>query len=72
MIPCSRAVTRLILSGIALLPIAPLLTRAAVWSPSFKTATNEIVRVLSSPNDDTCWFITNFDRIYKTSDAGQS
>lgn len=43
---------------------------AAVWTPVFETPGDEIVRVLSSPSENTCWFITNFDRIYKTSNGG--
>lgn len=46
--------------------------RATEWTPVFQTPSSEIVRVLSSPDDETCWFITNFDRLYKTSDGGES
>ena len=28
--------------------------------------------MLSSPDDQVCWFITNFNRLYKTSDGGQA
>lgn len=42
----------------------------AQWTLNYQTLTNEIVEVTSSPDSNTCWFITNFDRLYKTSNGG--
>ena len=44
----------------------------AQWAPVFSTPNNEIITVLSSPRDSTVWFITNFNRLYRTSDAGST
>lgn len=42
----------------------------AQWTLNYQTLTNEIVEVTSSPDSNTCWFITNFDRLYKSSNGG--
>lgn len=42
----------------------------AQWVPIFSTPNNEIIAVFSSPRDSTAWFITNFNRLYRTADAG--
>ena len=42
----------------------------AQWQPVLSTAGNEIVTVFSSPSDSIAWFITNFNRLYRTADAG--
>ncbi len=39
------------------------------WQPVFQTPNNEIVTVFSAPTDSVVWFITNFNRLYRTSDA---
>ncbi|MFN8547408.1 MAG: hypothetical protein U0527_05410 [Candidatus Eisenbacteria bacterium] len=58
----------------ALLALAALGARAgaAEWNLLFHTPTNENITVFSSPSDDVAWFITNFNRLYKTTDAGAS
>jgi len=41
------------------------------WTQVFDAPGNASnVKVLSSPNDSICWFITNYDSLYKTSDGG--
>lgn len=42
----------------------------AQWKLVYQTPTSEIVTVVSSPDDNTLWFITNFDRVYKTTNGG--
>lgn len=42
------------------------------WHLNFSTAMSQDIKVLSAPTDSICWFITNMDSLYKTSDAGNS
>jgi photosystem II stability/assembly factor-like uncharacterized protein len=42
------------------------------WIANFQTPYPQIVKALSSPNDSVCWFISNMDTLFKTSDAGQT
>lgn len=42
----------------------------AQWVLKYYTLSNEIIRVASSPDSNTYWFITNFDRMYRTRDGG--
>lgn len=48
------------------------ITVNAQWLLKFQTIHNQIVKVMSSPNDSVCWFITNMDSLYKTNDGGQN
>jgi hypothetical protein len=44
---------------------------AQSWNLNYSTATTtEQIMALSAPSDDVCWFITNFDNLYKTNDGG--
>lgn len=57
---------------IALVGLAAGAASATAWTQRYQTPTHEIITVLSAPTDSTCWFITNFDRLYKTANRGQS
>lgn len=46
------------------------ITLHAQWHEIFRTPTAQQAKVLSSPNDQVCWFITNRDSLYKTTDGG--
>jgi photosystem II stability/assembly factor-like uncharacterized protein len=59
-------------AGIALVSLAAGAVSATQWTQRFQTPTHEIITVLSAPSDSTCWFITNFDRLYKTANSGQN
>lgn len=56
---------------IILLWLLPLDAVAQSWSLNYSTETTaEQIVALSSPSDAVCWFLTNFDNLYKTSDGG--
>lgn len=67
-----RRATPAALTVMALTSLAVDPARAAQWTQRYQTPTHEIIRVMSAPSDSTCWFITNFDRVYKTANGGQS
>ena len=46
---------------------------AQTWNLNYSTeSTTEQIVALSAPNDNTCWFLTNFDNLYKTADGGSN
>ncbi|MFN8176874.1 MAG: hypothetical protein U0167_03055 [bacterium] len=65
--PHLRRIAAAVLGFVAATPVS---RAAAQWTQIFHTPTHEIPHVLSSATDSTCWFITNFDRVYKTSNGG--
>ena len=42
----------------------------AQWQLVYQTPTNENIQCASSSDENTFWFITNFDRLYKTTNGG--
>ena len=56
-----------------LLFLCALSASAQSWELNYSTeTTSEEVKALSAPNDKICWFVTNFDNLYKTSDGGNN
>jgi photosystem II stability/assembly factor-like uncharacterized protein len=50
-----------------------LQVNAQTWSLNYNTATtSEQIVAMSAPNDDICWFLTNFDKLYKTDNGGNN
>lgn len=55
----------------ALIAILSLQVNAQTWNLNYSTATtSEQIVALSAPNDYVCWFLTNFDKLYKTVNGG--
>ncbi|NVO19515.1 MAG: T9SS type A sorting domain-containing protein [Bacteroidetes bacterium] len=44
----------------------------AQWTQIYHTPRTQQARVMSSPNDQVCWFISNMDSLFKTEDGGQN
>lgn len=42
------------------------------WQLIYQTPSNEIVKVASASDENNFWFITNFDKVYKTENGGSN
>ena len=59
--------SKILISFIFLISVQNL---KAQWTLKYQTTSNENIKVSSSPDSNTFWFITNFDRLYRTTDGG--
>jgi len=61
---------KIIIHFLLFLAISDFLTAQQQWTLNFTTPTQQDIKVLSAASDDICWFMTNMDKLYKTSNGG--